>query len=117
VGNENLRVELFGNVRSHQSAAMNYQLQEQLKGFDKEFKICGGHIGSSNHKQERQEFAKTVSKWLLNEFSKKDYDIGEIETTTEFNCHSLSRKITVETKSTFGDDTKPVSSMPFYEPN
>lgn len=114
---EHLRVELFGNVRTHQSAAFNHQLQQQLQEFDKLYQTHGGKIGSPGHQFDRMIFAEIVSKGIIKSFEGNDGYITFMESNTEFNCGSLPLKMNIKTKTTFGDDAAPVSSMPFYEPN
>jgi hypothetical protein len=114
---ENLRVELFGNVRTHQSPAFNHHLQHQLQEFDRLYQIHGGHIGSPGHQFDRMEFARIVSEGMLNDFKHNDGTFTMLETETSFNCASISCEMNIKTKTTFGNDAAPVSSMPFYEPN
>ena len=114
---ETLRVELFGNVRTHQSAALNFHLQQFLEGFDKEFENQGGKLGSIGHRYDRMKFAQAVSNTLFDEFENKDYDVTSLKGYIVFNCHSIPVEIKVDAQSKFGYDTRPVSEMPFYEPN
>jgi hypothetical protein len=114
---ERLRVELFGNVKTAQSAALNYQLQGHLKCFDEQYEIQGGRIGSLGHQRDRMEFARIASESLIDCALNLGDRIGELESTTKYHCTGIPVKITVTTQTKFGDDISPASSMPFYEPN
>lgn len=113
---EPLRVEFFGSVRPNQSWAVNFHLKSALSAFDIEYQKNGGIIGSFEHGDDREAFAKNLSEWIFDEFKDNPDNIRRLETTTKHYCKHLPKVINVSTETDISD-TDQLLTMPFYEPN
>lgn len=115
--NEVIKAEFFGNVRRHQSAAVNYQLANCLKVFDDEYKKCGGRLNSLGHHFDRMEFAQFVSRLMIDDLKNMDDIISEMKTEVSFSCSSIPFEISVTSKTKFGDDINNSPTFPYFNPN
>ncbi|MEL7121248.1 MAG: hypothetical protein AAFO07_17495, partial [Bacteroidota bacterium] len=113
---ETIRMELFGNISNQVSPGLNYHLTNLLEAFDEEFSNQGGRIGSYEHRFERFEFAKAVSKSILDTVKDKNGTFNKIETCQEYRCYSMPINMKIRTVSNLGNDNILASDLPF-EPN
>lgn len=111
---QSFKISMFGDVNPYHMEVLDYQLNEQLKGFDKEYHKCGGIVGSPVHQMERAEFAAIAAQGLIDYSRKARNCITGLETKTTYNSESTKRKITITTDSSFG---QPKPYFPDFIPN
>ncbi|MBI1227813.1 MAG: hypothetical protein GC192_21440 [Bacteroidetes bacterium] len=114
---ENLRVELFGEVKPHHSPVLNHQLQQLLKKFDKTFRIEDGKLGHLLYQQDRMEFSRMVCQHLIHYAANVEGNITELETVQKFHSSERGKTYKFTAKSKFDSDAVPNSTTPFFEPN
>lgn len=102
-------VEQFGQVRAHQSNALNFHLNKTIGHFDREYKNSHGPLGSDAHLRARAEYAEWLAKDLIALHSDKQGTISGITTHSSTNFRS-GGYITVDSKSEFGGPEQSSSS-------
>lgn len=98
---QKIKIENFGKVRPHQSWALNDQLNEHLKEFDKQYELLGGRVGSLAHQQDRMDFARIAGEGMLKLFNDDQHIITALKSETSFSCGNLQADIYVSTYSEF----------------
>ncbi len=94
-------VEQFGYVKAEQTSDLNAHLGYALEAFDAEYKRAGGVIGSPNHEQDREFFARDVSTCLVDMFRNDAGLPVSISTETELTSASLGKRIKIQTKTDY----------------
>ncbi len=97
-------VEEYGMVREYQSDALNFHLNLHLQTFDEMYAANGGVLGSPSHQFEKEQFARSASKSLIECQHDNNDEITALETMGTHYSSSLGVEFDITTCTEHGKD-------------